>query len=243
VKSIARIFLILILLLPGIIACAQNNSEQNYVLLHGIIMDGETELPLGNVHYIIKNLSITGATGNDGKFSIYMERTDTIIFSHLGYIDLFFSLHDTLVGNKFVAGIFMQLDIFAIGEVVVMPRMADLRTEFRSGSNQVSQDLVNARNNITISTYQGLNNQSSLGDPETNYQLLKRKQIVNAYEKGGIPSDMMVGLNFITFLPATLYLITSGLPERPDPPKPYISQEEMERIKDIYKQNLKREKK
>jgi hypothetical protein len=240
--KIIQTIIIALYLFSGLIVNGQDNPVQNFVLLQGIVMDGETELPIANVHYIINNFQ-GGATGSDGKFSLYMNRTDTVIFSYIGYIDIIFTLSDTLIGNKLLAGIFMQTDTFSVGEVIVIPRMADLRTEFRSGSNQISQDMVNAQNNVSRSAFQGINSQASLGDPETNYQLLKQKQTIDAYEKGGIPSDMMIGINFISIIPATIYLLANGLPERPDPPKPNLSQKEMEKIKAIYKRNLEKGKK
>ncbi|MEZ5001001.1 MAG: hypothetical protein R2744_11560 [Bacteroidales bacterium] len=122
--------------------------------------------------------------------------------------------------------------------------MGDLRTEFNmSGSPEVSQEIVNAQNNLMISTYQGLNNQATLGDPETNYSLLKQKQTIDAYEKGGIPSDRMVGLNVISLIPTTIYLLANGLPEKPPPPKPHVSNNDIEKMKRAYRDALEQKRK
>ncbi|HUS87204.1 MAG TPA: carboxypeptidase-like regulatory domain-containing protein [Bacteroidales bacterium] len=233
-----KIFILIIAFFAVITdSITQESTQQLFMLINGVVMDASTQNPISNVHFIL-NRNMGGATDPEGKFSLYMHISDTVIFSHIGYMNFRFVLSDTLAGNRFVAGIFMKTDTLSIGEVIVIPRMGDLKTEIMTGNNQESQEMINARNNLTLSTYQGLNSQSALGDPQTNYELLKRKQVIDAYEKGGIPSDKMVGLNMITVIPAAIYLLVNGLPQRPDPPKPHISSREMEMMKEIYRKNL-----
>lgn len=136
----------------------------------------------------------------------------------------------------------MKTDTLAVGEVIVFPRLGDLRSEFRSTSGQISQELVNAQHNLEISTYQGLNNSATLGDPQTNYDLIKREQIINAYEKGAIPSDKMLGLDFISIIPVGIYLLANGLPEKPEPPMPRVSDSEIEKMKRLYMRRVIRKK-
>ena len=215
----------------------QESQQQGFKLINGVVMDASAQYPLANAH-IILNGNMAGTTDPEGKFSLYMSLSDTVEFSHIGYINFRFILSDTLAGSRFVAGIFMKTDTFSLGEVIVIPRMGDLKAEIMAASNQQSQEMINARNNLTLSTYQGLNSLATLGDPQTNYELLKRKQVIDAYEKGGIPSDKMAGLNIVTIIPAAIYLLVNGLPQRPEPPKPHISSREMEMMKEIYRMNL-----
>ena len=238
-KLINRLFFIIILHFVGVQGFAQD-IQGDPVLLHGVVIDASSQLVLPNVHYIV-NRSYGGSTGTDGKFSMFLEISDTVIFSFLGYHDVTFILSDTLRGNKFVAGIFMESDTFSVGEVIVFPRLGDLRSEFLSTSGQVPQELVNAQHNLEISTYQGLNNSATLGDPQTNYYLLKEKQIVSAYEKGSIPSDRMLGINVFTIIPAGIYLLTHGLPEKPLPPRPNVSDSDIEKMKLLYRKKIKKE--
>lgn len=214
---------------------AQETAKEKLVLIHGVVFDAVSQSPIKNVHYSISN-HIGGATDNEGKFSLYAYRGDTLHFSFLGYRDILFST-DTLPGNSYVAGIFMQADTLQIGEVIVMPRMGDLKTEFMNSSSIVSKEMVNAQNNITISIYQGLANPPELGDPGTNYELLKQKHAIAAYEKGGIPSDRMLGLNLISIIPASIYLLSNGLPEKPAPPAPRVSVAEIEKMKKAYRES------
>ncbi|MCD4769019.1 MAG: carboxypeptidase-like regulatory domain-containing protein, partial [Bacteroidales bacterium] len=216
-KLINTIFVIIILACTGASVKAQKIGPGDLVLLHGVVMDASSLQGLPNVHYIVNN-DYGGISGTDGKFSMFLERMDTIVFSYLGYQNVTFILSDTLRGDKFVAGIFLKSDTLSIGEVIVFPRLGDLRSEFRSTTGQISPELVNARHNLEILTYQGLNTSAPLDDPQANYDILKRKQIINAYEKGAIPSDKMIELNFISIIPAGIYLIVNGLPEKPEPP-------------------------
>jgi hypothetical protein len=235
--------LLLVLLISGDLLRAQESKLNEQILLHGLVMDASTQRPLSNVHYIINN-DFGGATTDQGKFSMYIYRSDTVVFSYMGYSDFQLNLSDTLVGNSFVAGVFMETDTLAIGEVIVLPRMGDLRSEFRNTNVEVSRELVNARNNLEVATYQGLNSESSLGEPGSNYELLRRKQIITANEMGGIPSDQMIGLSIFSTIPAAIYLLKNGLPQKPAPPEPHVSNREINRMIELYRKSLldKREK-
>lgn len=215
------------------------NIQEKLILLHGAVLDAASQQTLVNVHYLV-NGSSEGVTGTEGKFSMFLSRHDTIMFSYLGYSDFEMVLSDTLIGSSFVAAIFMESDTLSIGEVIVIPRLGDLRSEFRSMKSPVSQELVNAQNNIQAATHQGLTSSSKLGDPSTNFELLRRKQVVRASEMGGIPSDKMIGLNVFTIIPAAIYLMSNGLPKKPVAPAPQISPKEMEKMIELYKKKYKR---
>lgn len=216
----------------------QEVEQEEQILLHGVVFDASTQMPIPNVHYVIANL-YSGATGAGGKFSMYISRSDTIVFSYIGYSDFLFLLSDTLIGRSFVAGIFLQTDTLSIGEVVVLPRLGDLRSEFRTTKVEVNKEQVNAENNLKVATYQGLNNNAILGDPATNYEMIRRKQVVTAFERGGIPSDQMLGLDFISVIPMAIYLLKNGLPEKPEPPAPHVSDRELDKMIDLYKKKIK----
>lgn len=219
---------------------AQEKTENELMLIHGVVFDAISRRTMSNVHYIVSD-STGGATNQEGKFSAYLYRGDTIKFSYVGYSDFYLSLGDTLTGRSYVAGVFMESDTVSAGEVIVIPRMGDLMSEFRNSQAKESQELMNARANLEIATYQGLTGAPKLGDPGTNYELIKQKQIITAYEKGGIPSDRMLGINFITLLPAAVYLMSKGLPEKPAPPDPYVSDREIERMIETYNTMMKKQ--
>lgn len=93
--------------------------------------------------------------------------------------------------------------------------------------------IENARHNVAISAYQGRTTTGKLGDPASNYELIRQTQKINAFERGGIPSDKIVGLSPFMILPAA-FLLLNGLPEKPSPLKPEISDSELDEIMDRY---------
>jgi hypothetical protein len=93
--------------------------------------------------------------------------------------------------------------------------------------------VINATNNLRMAVYQGLANPPELGDPATNYEVLRQKQRMDAYNKGQIASDRMIGLSPLTLIPL-IYLAAKGLPEDPEPPAPHISAREMDYLKQVH---------
>jgi hypothetical protein len=99
----------------------------------------------------------------------------------------------------------------------------------------------NARYNIAISAYQGRTTQGKLGDPQSNYDLIRQKQKNDAYEKGGIPSDRIAGISPLLLIPAA-YLLIHGVPERPAPYENKLTLQELDQIQKKYLESLKQKK-
>lgn len=212
-------------------------AQKDFILLHGLVMDAKTGEPLSNVHFIL-NKSSGNITDREGEFSLFLKQDDTVRFTHMGYQDFIFTPGDSLEeGNIYTAGIFMQSDTLVVGEVIIIPKIPDLRASILTASPALSEEERNARNNVAASVYTGLKSSERLDNPLANYNMLKRKQVLEAYEKGAIPSDRMTGINFLT-LPAALIKLAQPAPGRPDPPRPLIKQEEIERMKEIYRKKL-----
>ena len=221
-----------ILLLNLSLLSAQQRGQENLILIQGVVMDATSLEPMPNTHFILNRI-FGNVTDEKGEFSIYMEKNDTVRFSYMGYQDFIFIPSDTLTGNLFTAGIFLQSDTMSVGEVIVVPPL-------KAPINKplpIAPELRNAKNNIAASVYEGIYSKEQLGAPSANYDLLKRKQILDAYEKGAIPSDRMVGLNFLT-IPAAILYFSKGLPEWPEPPRPMIPQKDIDRMKELYRKIL-----
>lgn len=99
----------------------------------------------------------------------------------------------------------------------------------------------NARYNVAVSAYQGRTTQGKLGDPAANYENLRQKQKVEAYERGGIPSDKILGLNPLMLIPAA-YLLLHGVPERAAPLTPQLTRSDIDQIQEKYLETLRQRK-
>jgi hypothetical protein len=202
------------------------------ILFRGVVIDASNRSRLANSRIYI-NRSFSALTNDDGTFSIYAYRNDTILFRILGYKPFPLIVSDTLRGKEFLTGVYLQSDTLEIGEVIIVPRLTNLRAEMMNPRIEPNTQLDNARANLSIASYQGRTVQGKLGDPYMNYELIKRKQRIDAYEKGGIPSDRILGISPLLLIPAT-YMVLRGLPEKPTPPKPQISSKDIEELNRRY---------
>jgi hypothetical protein len=210
------------------------------ILFHGLVMDASTFSPIANSQIVI-NRVFSSVSRNDGTFTFYVNRNDTVVFSSLGYIPTFLYVSDTLTGKEFISGIYMNRDTLSIGEVVIVPRYTNLRSEIFNTGRKTPSTMENARYNVALSAYQGRNSQNVLKDPASNYQFLRQKQSVDAYERGGIPSDKMVSISPLLLIPAA-YLLIQGLPAKPDPLKSELTDLEVDQIQKKYLESMKQRK-
>jgi hypothetical protein len=238
VKQIILVFLFFIVIQS--VFSQETGNPGKRILFRGLVMDSETLSPIANSQILI-NKTFSSVSGNDGAFVLYVNRKDTVLFKSLGYKPTEFYISDTLKGQEFIAGIYMNSDTMSIGEVVIIPGFRNLKSEILNAKtkNQVAFD--NARYNLEVSAYQGRNSVGTLGDPTSNYELLRQKQRIDASEKGGIPSDKMVSLSPLLLVPAA-YLLINGLPEKPAPVKPELSSQELDLIQKKYFEILKQRK-
>jgi hypothetical protein len=205
----------------------------NRILFQGIVMDAE-KFSIISGSQITINKDFAAVSNTEGTFAFYVNKHDTVVFFSLGYVPTTMIISDTLAGHEFVAGIYMKSDTMSIGEVVIVPRYSNLKSELLNGKSKTPSTMDNARYNVAVSAYQGRNSISSMNDPSSNYAAIREKQKVAAYEKGGIrPSDQMIGLNVLAIIPAA-YLLIKGKPEKPGSYNPEISPYELEQIQKKY---------
>jgi len=201
------------------------------------VMDASTFSPLANSQIDI-NRAFSSVSDEDGTFSFYVNRHDTVVFSSLGYKPVILYVSDTLTGREFNAGIYMHTDTLSIGEVVIVPRFTNLKSEILNARSKTPSTMENARYNVAVSAYQGRNSQNKLVDPADNYAHLRQKQKINAYEKGGIPSDQIVGISPLLLIPAA-YLLIKGIQEKPAPLSPQLNDSDIDQIQKKYLETLK----
>jgi len=206
------------------------------VLFRGVILDASTQVRLPSSQILI-NRFMTAISAEDGTFSFYAHKRDTIIFTMLGYKSVSLIVSDTLSAREFLTGVYLETDTLLIGEVIIVPKLTNLKAEMMNPIIKPDTRLENARSNISIASYQGRTGQGKLGDPSINYEILRQKQKFDAFEKGGIPSDKIAGISPFMLIPAA-YLLIHGLPEKPSPPKPQISSKDLEELQKRYKESL-----
>jgi len=202
------------------------------ILFNGLIVDADTRVPLSGAHYMIRDRT-AGAADEKGQVSFYARHHDTVRFSCVGYKDFHMVIGDTLLAQEYVLGIYLTSDTLMIPAVVVMPRLVNVRAEIMADKPGSNQDLVNATNNLRISTYQGLTAATRLDDPASNYEVIRHAQAIAAGEKGGIPSGQMIVFSPFTLIPI-IYLLATGLPEDPPAPSPRISAKELNRLQALH---------
>jgi hypothetical protein len=99
----------------------------------------------------------------------------------------------------------------------------------------------NAKYNLAVSAYQARVSQNKLGDPASNYEVLRQKQRKDAYSKGQIPPDKILGISPLLLIPA-VYLLMKGLPEKPQPLQPQLTDQDIYQIHKKYLETLKQRK-
>lgn len=206
------------------------------ILFRGLVLDAGTLSPVSNSQIYI-NSTLKAVSSTDGSFTFYVSRLDTVVFNSLGYKETRYMVSDTLRGREFNAGIFMKSDTVEIGEVIIIPRHSTLRSEIMNAPPRTPGIMDNAKSNVAISAYQGRTTQGQLGDPRDNYAVVSQQQKTRAYEKGGIPSDQIVGISPLLIVPAA-YLLIKGLPEKPAPMKSLLTPSEVEEIHRRYLENV-----
>jgi hypothetical protein len=202
------------------------------ILLHGLVMDSKSLAPLAGSQLLV-NRRFSAVTDENGAFALYINIYDTLVVSRLGYKPAQMVVSDTLLGKPYVAGIFLRSDTIEIAEVVIIPRVLNLKSEILNPKITTSPQTENARYNVAVSAYTGRTTTGRLGDPATNYGVIREKQKIDAFEKGGIPSDKIAGLSPFMLIPA-LNLLLNGLPDRPPAYKPDISDYELDQIRKTF---------
>ena len=230
-KRFALILSTVLLLLASGYGQVRQTSEER-ILFRGMVVDASSLAPVPNSQILINN-AFSAVSGIDGSFSFYVSRSDTIVFRSLGYKPAVMSVSDTLFGKEYITGIYLNTDTLAIPEVVILPGYSNLRSEILSSQSSAPAEMENARYNVAISAYQGKNSQNTLGDPQNNYALISQRQKTDAFEKGGIPSDHIVGFSPLIFIPAA-YMLLHGMPEHPAPLKAQLTRREVELVNKKY---------
>jgi len=208
-------------------------NPQDKILFRGIVIDASTLAPVSNSQIMINNV-FSAISGVDGSFFFYVQRSDTVVFRSLGYKESVLHINDTLSGREFITGIYLNSDTLSIGEVIIVPGYTNLKSEILNAKSKVPANMDNARYNVAVSAYQGKNSAGILGNPDENYAAINQKRKIDAFEKGGIPSNNIAGINALLLIPAAAYLLLNGLPGNTTPYKPQLTDQEVVQLHKKY---------
>ena len=216
-------------------------DDDHQILLRGLVIDASTLSPVSNSQIMI-NSTFSSLSGVDGSFLLYVTQHDSVTFRSLGYKESVLHISDTLKGREFIAGIYLNSDTVYIGDVIIVPGYKNLKSEIMNAKSITTPDMENARYNVAVSAYQGKNSQSIMGDPIQNYAVLNQRQKTDAFEKGGIPSNNMVGLNAFLFIPAFAYMLLNKPDETVAPMPFHLSDQEVAQLHKKYLETRKQKK-
>jgi len=224
------------MLAPKVLHGQDTTRVKPLVQVSGVVIDAITEEIISNAQYSISGKG-GGVTDAFGQFLLFARQGDSVEFRMVGYKSSVLTLDESIIAASYITLIAMVTDTLQIGEIIIFPQLASLRTIANSSTILDSKEYENARNNIALGVHQGLTGQSRLGDPATNYAVLLEKHKIEAYEKGGIPSDKMVTLSPFMIIPA-YYLLMNGLPDPPRAPKAGISNQDLTKLRNAYRDKI-----
>jgi hypothetical protein len=215
------------------------NPGVQRIILQGIVRDASYLSPIVNSQISV-NRNFVASSDSAGVFSLLVNRMDTVEFSLLGYKSAVLIANDLLPGKEYMAGIFLNSDTIPIEEVIIVPRLVNLKYKTLRAPLEVNPEIENARNNLALSAYQAKVSHGNLGDPSSNYEILRQQQQTEAYEKGQIPSSRIAGFSPLLIVPA-IYLMMNGFPAKPAPMKSDLTDEEIKQIQSKYLESLRKE--
>ncbi len=94
----------------------------------GLIMDASDSCPdIKFTDFVNREFSFIG--GEDGSLHYVCSQEGYCCLQRLGYKPETMFISDTLIGSDFIAGIYMNSDTLTIGEVVILPRYKNLKSE------------------------------------------------------------------------------------------------------------------
>ena len=201
------ILLVFLTILPFIQGVYGQFNVHFPIKIYGVVFERDSLTPLPNVHYRIDSRHIKGLTNTRGQFVCDVTVDDTLKFTFIGYKEAYFVVKDTQLPGEYIVGIILSRDTILLQEVVVIPRKRNLRQDLMSIETPSGQDLENARRNLKISAYQGISGIGVVWDSDKSYELQTMKINQEAMNKGMVPQNQMIAINFLAGIPYMIYLL------------------------------------
>lgn len=97
---------------------SQNNKA---VSILGVVLDAENRVPIPSVNVVLKGTLFGTSTDLNGHFTIIMQRTDTLVFSSIGYEKSYFTFDATLEKDGYTLVQLLVKNTLQLQEVIVFP--------------------------------------------------------------------------------------------------------------------------
>lgn len=91
------------------------------VAISGVILDVENQAPIPSVNIQIKGTVFGTSSDLNGHFTIIMQRSDTLVFSSIGYEKSYFNFDPNLQKDRYTLIQLMKKDTLQLEEVVIFP--------------------------------------------------------------------------------------------------------------------------
>ncbi len=195
-----RLSLIILLLFSfGNTSMAQVLSDS--IHFSGIVYDADSITPITNVHVSLNEKGTS--TTNNGQFSFWIQKGDSLRFSHISYQNFYWLVPDTIDNPDMLLGLFMSKDTSVLAEIVIYPRLPELESLMTKQVKE-DQDIRNAKNNLNIMAYQARHNRVTTWDAEMNTDMKLRGYEMSATYNGLLPPDEIVPITAIVPLAIAL---------------------------------------
>ena len=187
-----RYILITLLLSLTLSSIAQQNEEYKVVQFSGIIMTGDSLIPVPFVNIRILGTSL-GTMGNiDGFFSFAAHTGDSIAFSSVGYKTSYYHIPDTLKSTRYTLFQLMQNDTLLLTESIIYPWSDIEALEYAILQHRVPEnDYDRAMKNLAREEMKERGKAMPM-DGSMNYRYQMQQQVNKAYWNGGyMPNNFL----------------------------------------------------
>ena len=209
-------------------------SMQDSLKFTGIVFDKSSLDSLSGAHIILNNKKGT-ITNQYGQFSFFAYVGDTVSFSFVGYKPTFIKVTDSIPGKEFLLGIALTKDTLLLSEVIIKPRIDYNKFKYQLiNEYQPESDYINAKNNLEITKIAASRAPKKL-DAAINADRALRRYEQGAMNLGMIRSDNIIGTNLLGLIPLGIAYLSGKL--KPQEPKIFLQEKEIDFLKEIFKKN------
>jgi hypothetical protein len=161
-------------------------QDKKLIQLSGRVMD-ELLKPLPFAHvFVLKNYrgAITNVYGN---FSVVVEEADSILFSAVGYKNIYFMIPENQSSNFMNIEVVLRMDTLVIAEARIYPwKTYEEFKEAFVNLNLPSDDMEKARRNIALIRTQIIMDHEP--NARANFEHIMAQQYQQTFIKGQLPS-------------------------------------------------------